>query len=210
MDRRTFVKQTAAVSAVGVTGAVASQPGAADQRRELSVYDDYYKSRARYKFTIDSQDYSRSNHEPADDVQENDDGTTTFTGTISAGGIDDFKFNGSVIYIKITNEKGSPNTMWDFMGDYDQNDYNRVAMEANHPTDSSEYNINMAEDGRISKYEQCEKCPNDCRHWRREVEGRVSDDIDVWDKNGIQFLDVQFSPADTMWLKQYHHDDNVR
>jgi hypothetical protein len=210
MDRRTFVKQTAAVSAVGITGAVASQPGAADHRRDLYLFDDYYESRFRYKFTIDSQDYSTSKHESADDVQENDDGTTTFTGTIRQGGTDEFSFNGSVTYIKVTVKEGRPNITWDFYGDFDQNNYNRVSLKANHSTKDSTYRIRNANYGHISKYEHCEPCPSDCERRDDEVEGRVQDDIDIWEKDGVQFRMLTMQPYDTMWLKQYFHDDNVR
>lgn len=210
MDRRTLIKQTTAVSALGVMGAVASQPGAASHRRELYLCDDYYQSRFKYKFTIDSQDYSTSNREPADDVQENDDGTTTFTGTIHAGGADEFKFNGSVTYIKMIIKEGQPNILWEFSGDFDQNDYNRVSLKANHSTETSSYNILNAHHGHISKHEHCEQCPNDCQRRDDEVEGRVTDDIDVWAKDGVQFSQLQMKPYDTMWLRQYFHDDNVR
>jgi hypothetical protein len=211
MDRRTLLKQTAAVSAVGVTGAVISQPGAASYRRELGIYENYKPSRSRYKFTIDSQDYSRSNHEPADDVQENDDGTTTFTGTISAGGEDEFTFNGSVTDIKVTTKECCPNLYWDFRGDFEQNDYNHVAMKANNSTNSSKYEIFVANHGHISKYKHCESCgKRDCKHQDDRVEGQVWDDIDVWEKDGAQFNDLVMEPYDTMWLSQYFEHDNIR
>jgi hypothetical protein len=217
MDRRTFVKQTAAVSAVGVTGAVASQPGAADQRRELSVCGCCARCgryRAEYEFTIDSQEYSTSKLEPADDVQENDDGTTTFTGTVSEGGEDEFTFNGSVTDIKLTATEGEPVIAWDFRGDFDQNNYNRVLMDDN-PSRSGEgyhswYEIMLANYGHISKYEHCERCPNDCERSDDRVTGHVADDIDVWDKVGVQFRRLKMEPYDTMSLHQYRNDDNVR
>jgi len=217
MDRRTFVKQTAAVSAVGVTGAVASQPGAASYRRELSVCGCCKRCgryRVEYEFTIDSQEYSTSKLESDDDVQENDDGSTTFTGGVIQGGKDEFRFNGSVTYIELTNTKGEPAILWDFGGEFNQNDYNRVLMDDDPSRSGEDYNsryeIWLPNYGQITKYEHCEPCPNDCERRDDYVTGYVADDIDVWDKDGVQFMELMMEPYDTMSLTQYRNDDNVR
>ena len=217
MDRRTLIKQTTAVSALGVMGAVASQPGAASHRRELYLCGCCARCgryRAEYEFTIDSQDYSTSKLEPGDDVQENDDGTTTFTGSVIQGGEDKFTFNGSVTDIELTATKGEPVIAWTFRGDFDKNNYNRVLMDDD-PSRSGEaytssYEIILANNGHISKYEHCERCPNDCDRRDDRVTGRVGDDIDVWDKAGVQFKRLKMEPYDTMSLSQYRNDDNVQ
>jgi hypothetical protein len=195
LGRRSLLKKTAIAGALGCTAAGASRPVAADHRRTLYLHG--YEGTTRYEFTFLSQDYSTFKTEDRDNVEENDDGTTTISGYVAAGGEDRYSFDGTILDLSVSVSSGdTARSTWDFRDDFDSTGFDRLKITGS-SRDTGEYRVRIANRGSIEKYAYCESCGSrggDCQYYEDEVEGLIYDDVDIYSKDGEMLRSLGLEP----------------